>query len=123
LIGVIVKGGVLAFPFFSQNSSMKIKAWQKTVFGALTLFLFGSNGMPSELSHIHTLVEESSPVFASSCPVPGALSWDMEKPSINAEACVGCSLCRQACVVNPKAVTIKSLLLQQPDSEQYEKKY
>jgi hypothetical protein len=62
-----VKGGVLASPFFNQNSSMKKKVWQKTVFGVLTLFLFSSNGMPSELSDIHTLVEESSPVFASSC--------------------------------------------------------
>ncbi len=54
---------------------------------------------------------------ASSCPVPGALLWDMEKPHIDQEICVGCSLCREACIANPKAVTIKSLQLQQSDSE------
>jgi ferredoxin-type protein NapG len=58
---------------------------------------------------------------ASSCPVPGALLWDMDKPRIDPETCVGCSLCREACIVNPKAVTIKSLLLQQSDSENDEK--
>ncbi len=46
---------------------------------------------------------------ASSCPVPGALLWDMEKPHIDLEKCTGCGLCRDACVVNPKAVTIDSL--------------
>jgi len=54
---------------------------------------------------------------ASSCPVPGALLWDMEKPRIDPEVCVGCGLCRDACIANPKAVTIKSLLLQNKDSE------
>jgi ferredoxin-type protein NapG len=54
---------------------------------------------------------------ASSCPAPGALLWDMERPRIDPEVCVGCSLCREACIANPKAVTIKSLLLQQSDSE------
>jgi ferredoxin-type protein NapG len=46
---------------------------------------------------------------ASSCPVPGALLWDMEKPHIDLEKCTGCGLCRDACVVNPKAVNIRSL--------------
>jgi ferredoxin-type protein NapG len=59
---------------------------------------------------------------ASSCPVPGALLWDMEKPRIDPETCVGCSLCREACIANPKAVTIKSLLLHQSDAEYDEEK-
>jgi len=59
---------------------------------------------------------------ASSCPVPGALLWDMEKPRIDPEVCVGCSLCREVCIANPKAVTIKSLLQQQSDSERGEEK-
>ena len=46
---------------------------------------------------------------ANSCPVPGALLWDMEKPHIDQEKCTGCGLCRDACVVNPKAVNIRSL--------------
>ena len=43
------------------------------------------------------------------CPVPGAITWDMEKPSINPELCTGCGLCREACIVEPKAVNITSL--------------
>jgi ferredoxin-type protein NapG len=43
-----------------------------------------------------------------SCPVPGALQWQDEKPSINSAACVGCALCREACIVEPKAVRVSS---------------
>lgn len=46
---------------------------------------------------------------ASSCPVPGALLWDGTKPYIDSEHCTGCSLCREACIVEPKAITIDSL--------------
>jgi ferredoxin-type protein NapG len=46
---------------------------------------------------------------ANSCPVPGALTWDMTLPSINLLVCTGCGMCREACVVDPKAVNIKSL--------------
>ena len=44
-----------------------------------------------------------------SCPVLGALTWEREKPRIDPEQCTGCGLCREACIVEPKAVTIRSL--------------
>lgn len=44
----------------------------------------------------------------SACPVPGALKWDMTKPYIDPELCAGCGLCSEACIVEPKAVTISS---------------
>lgn len=44
-----------------------------------------------------------------SCPVPGALKWEMTKPFIDPELCTGCGLCRQACIVDPSAVIIYSL--------------
>ncbi len=46
---------------------------------------------------------------ASSCPIPGALIWHSQKPLIDPELCVGCGLCREACIVDPKAVEISSL--------------
>ena len=48
-------------------------------------------------------------VCKSACPVAGAMTWDMEKPSINPELCTGCGLCREVCIVEPKAVNITSL--------------
>ncbi len=41
-----------------------------------------------------------------SCPVPGALLWEGTKPVIDADACTGCALCREACIVEPNAVRI-----------------
>ncbi len=46
---------------------------------------------------------------ASSCPIPDALTWNSEKPGIDSDNCVGCGLCRQTCIVNPKAIKISSL--------------
>lgn len=46
---------------------------------------------------------------ASSCPVPGALVWDGTRPGIDPGLCTGCGLCREACVVEPKAVEIRSM--------------
>jgi len=46
-----------------------------------------------------------------SCPVPGALTWDMQRPVINQQKCIGCGLCRQICIVEPKAISIKSRLI------------
>jgi len=41
-----------------------------------------------------------------SCPVDGAMVWNMEKPRIINDLCVGCALCRVACIVEPKAIAI-----------------
>jgi len=46
---------------------------------------------------------------AGSCPIPGALNWDRQKPRVDPDACVGCGLCRVACIAEPKAVRIASL--------------
>jgi len=46
---------------------------------------------------------------AASCPVPAALSWDGERPRIAPGLCTGCALCREACIVEPKAIQIQSL--------------
>jgi len=45
---------------------------------------------------------------AHSCPVEGALIWDQDKPCIVQDLCVGCALCREACIVTPKAITVRS---------------
>lgn len=46
---------------------------------------------------------------ASACPVPGALTWDMTRPVLQLDTCVGCGMCRDACIVEPKAVRIASV--------------
>ncbi len=46
---------------------------------------------------------------AGSCPVPGALYWDGDRPRIDAERCTGCAQCREACILEPKAILISSL--------------
>ncbi len=52
---------------------------------------------------------------ADACPVPGALEWeDGIRPRVNAERCTGCALCREACIVEPKAIEIAALV---PDEE------
>jgi ferredoxin-type protein NapG len=43
------------------------------------------------------------------CPVEGAMLWNMEKPSINPDVCTGCALCREACIIEPKAINVVSL--------------
>ncbi|MEE9184971.1 MAG: 4Fe-4S dicluster domain-containing protein [Acidimicrobiia bacterium] len=45
---------------------------------------------------------------AASCPVPGAMIWDGGKPRVDPEICVGCGMCREACIVEPKAVAVRS---------------
>lgn len=43
------------------------------------------------------------------CPVPGALEWDGGiRPMINQDLCTGCALCREACIVEPKAIAISA---------------
>jgi len=44
-----------------------------------------------------------------SCPIEGALLWEREKPRIDPAQCSGCGLCREACIVDPKAINIQSL--------------
>jgi len=46
---------------------------------------------------------------ASACPIDGALIWQNEKPRIDIDYCNGCALCREACIVEPKAISIRSL--------------
>ena len=47
---------------------------------------------------------------AHACPVPNALTWEKSiKPVIDPELCTGCALCREACIVEPKAVNIAIL--------------
>lgn len=43
---------------------------------------------------------------AAVCPIEGALVFEREKPEINSELCVGCALCREACIVENKAINI-----------------
>jgi len=45
----------------------------------------------------------------NACPVKGAMVWDFEKPRIIKELCVGCALCRVACIVEPKAIAVLKL--------------
>ncbi len=46
---------------------------------------------------------------ADSCPVPGALEWEGGlRPVINQESCTGCALCREACIVDPKAIEVSA---------------
>ncbi len=46
---------------------------------------------------------------AASCPVSGALSFNMTKPEIDPDLCTGCGLCREVCITSPKAIEIVSL--------------
>ncbi|MBP6308144.1 MAG: 4Fe-4S binding protein [Burkholderiaceae bacterium] len=45
-----------------------------------------------------------------SCPIPGALVWDMYRPRIDPEHCVGCALCRAACIAQPSAIKIEAMV-------------
>lgn len=49
-----------------------------------------------------------------SCPVPDTLTWQNERPKIDRLSCVGCGLCRESCITNPKSVAIASI----PKTEQ-----
>ena len=46
---------------------------------------------------------------AESCPVPGALCWEQSRPRIDSGKCVGCGLCREACILEQKAIHVASL--------------
>jgi ferredoxin-type protein NapG len=52
---------------------------------------------------------------ADACPVEGALEWEGGiKPVVNGERCTGCALCREACILDPKAIKVAALV---PDEE------
>lgn len=46
---------------------------------------------------------------AGSCPVPDALQWQGARPHIDPARCVGCALCHEACIVQPKAIGVAAL--------------
>jgi len=48
-------------------------------------------------------------VCVDSCPVPGALQLRNERPVIDDTLCTGCAMCREACIVEGKAIFIKSI--------------
>ena len=55
---------------------------------------------------------------ADACPVPGALVWEGRvRPLINAETCTGCALCREACIVEPEAIEISTLIAREELAE------
>jgi len=48
---------------------------------------------------------------ADACPIPGALGWEGGvRPVIDQESCTGCALCREACILDPKAIQISALV-------------
>jgi len=53
---------------------------------------------------------------AHSCPVEGALLWERERPRIDPDHCTGCALCRAACILAPKAITVRSRFSPGPES-------
>jgi ferredoxin-type protein NapG len=46
---------------------------------------------------------------AHACPVPGALIWHGPKPVIEQDLCTGCGMCREACITEPKSVSIATI--------------
>lgn len=48
-------------------------------------------------------------VCAGVCPVPGAIRLELERPVVDTKVCVGCGQCRQACITEPKSISIASL--------------
>ena len=72
---------------------------------------------PPKLAHAHIDTDVCLPYLgpecgacADSCPVPGALRWtDGIRPVIDEDACTGCALCREACILDPKAVVVSAI--------------
>ena len=52
---------------------------------------------------------------ATACPQPGALNWERSRPVIDAAQCIGCGQCRQACIVEPRAIRVSSRYRTAPD--------
>jgi ferredoxin-type protein NapG len=84
---------------------------------ALTLPDQGEDGAPARAKLARVEIDHGPEcgACAHACPVPGALEWqDGVRPVINQESCTGCALCREACIVDPKAITVSTLV---PDEE------
>jgi len=45
----------------------------------------------------------------NSCPITGALTVDIFRPVIDQALCSGCGLCRENCIIDPKAINISSI--------------
>ncbi len=46
------------------------------------------------------------------CPIEGALIWsDGIRPVVEHQRCSGCALCREACIVEPKAVELAAITM------------
>ena len=55
---------------------------------------------------------------ADSCPVPGALEWlGGLRPVVNEERCTGCALCREACIMEPKAAEVSARVAEEEMAE------
>lgn len=48
-------------------------------------------------------------VCVEMCPVPGAIRLQQERPVIDETACTGCASCREACIVEGKAIAVMSV--------------
>jgi ferredoxin-type protein NapG len=49
-------------------------------------------------------------VCVDHCPVPGTMILEGEKPHIARSLCVGCGMCREVCVTDPKSISIRVLI-------------
>ena len=86
----------------------------------------GTPPAPAKLALVridtHTCLPYSGPecgACAESCPVPGALEWEGGlRPVINEDLCTGCALCREACIVDPKAIKITALMPEDEDADE-----
>lgn len=55
---------------------------------------------------------------AHACPVPGALEWEGGiRPVVKTDICTGCALCREACIVDPKAIKVSAYVRDQETME------
>ena len=75
-----------------------------------------SEQRPLKIANVFILPSECLPfqgpecgVCVDLCPIDQALSLEDNKPVINQNLCVGCAQCRSICIVDPKAITLKSI--------------
>ena len=71
---------------------------------------------PLKIANVYVLPAECLPfqgpecgVCVDLCPIDQALTLQDNKPIINQNLCVGCAQCRSICIVDPKAISIKSV--------------